>query len=69
MNPNLAELIQNLLSTSREKEKAFAECDNNPSYFCHREIENERLAINALEEALNELIETKLTQMLKELRP
>jgi len=66
MKTNLAELLNNILEKNRAKEKAFDECQYDRGYFCSREIESEQLALNAFEEALNEMIETKVTQMLNE---
>ena len=55
MNPTLADLIADALKGRDAIEDS--------------EIESAKLALNCLEERFNELIETKVTQMLKELRP
>ena len=64
MNPTLADLINEVLACRRDKE-LFAGKGGDFQDF----QENETLANNALTERLEEIIETKLTQMLKELRP
>ena len=55
MNPTLADLIADALKGRDAIEDS--------------ELESAKLALNCLEERFNELIETKVTQMLKELRP
>lgn len=65
METTIAQLLQSLSEATREKEKAFENCQHDRDYFCCREIEAEQLAINAVNEHLNELIEAKVNQMLK----
>lgn len=55
MNPTLAELIQNALDMSADAKRI-------PCSLTH---ENQQLALNALEERLQELIEAKVNQMLE----
>lgn len=63
MNPTLADLINEALACRRDKE-LFAGKGGDFRDF----QEAETLANNALEEKIQELIEHKLAQMLKELR-
>lgn len=65
METTIAKLLQNLTEATREKEKAYDSCQHGRDYFCAQEIEAEQLAINAVNEHLNELIEAKVNQMLK----
>lgn len=65
MKTTLIELIQTALA----KRIAGDEQNNEFGIVRPETLEAETLANNALEEKIQELIETKVTQMLKELRP
>ena len=58
----LADLIRAALDTREDEIEVLPSYENG-------EIERAKLALNALTERLNEIIEHKVTQMLKELRP
>lgn len=58
----LSDLIRDALETRKDEKEVFTCYENG-------EIERAKLALNALTERLNEIIEHKVTQMLKELRP
>lgn len=64
MKTNLGELLNHILETNRAKEKAFSECEDDRDYFCHREIEAEKLAANAFEEAISDLIDSRIAKIL-----
>ena len=59
---SLSELLSSLIEASKRKEKAYSECEYDRDYFCHREIENEKLAANALEEHITNLIDARINE-------
>lgn len=58
----LADLIRAALDTREDEIEVLPSYENG-------EIDRAKLALNALTERLNEIIDERITQMLKELRP
>ena len=68
MKMNLIELIQNALD-SRAARLTCTIGERNPEVFCAVEIETEKLDLNCLEEAITNLIDTRIAKALNDVQP